>query len=128
LLEIFRLTGMMCLLAATAAGVQPIDSVLLLGDLDRMQRECRESAEMGYTGWITIHPSQIDVVHKTCFPSADEIDESQELVAAFEEHRKLGKWAFRFKGQMVDVPNLKRAQTILERARLKQEIEADWKR
>ena len=93
-----------------------------------MQRECRESAEMGYTGWITIHPSQIDVVHKSCFPSDDEIAESRELVAAFEEHRKLGKWAFRFKGQMVDVPNLKRAQTILERARLKQEIEADWKR
>ena len=64
LLDIFRLTGMMCLLAATAAGVQPIDSVLLLGDLERMQRECRESAEMGYTGWITIHPSQIEVVHR----------------------------------------------------------------
>jgi citrate lyase subunit beta / citryl-CoA lyase len=127
LLEIFRLTGMMCLLAATAAGVQPIDSVLLLGDLDRMRRECRESAEMGYTGWITIHPSQIDVVHQTCFPSEEEVTESRELVAAFEEHRKLGKWAFRFKGQMVDVPNLKRAQTILERARLKQEIETDWK-
>jgi len=128
LLEIFRLTGMMCLLAATAAGVQPIDSVLLLGDLERMRRECRESAEMGYTGWITIHPSQIEVVHKACFPSEDDVAESRELVAAFEEHRKLGKWAFRFKGQMVDVPNLKRAQTILQRVRLKHEIEANWKR
>jgi citrate lyase subunit beta/citryl-CoA lyase len=128
LLDIFRLTGIICLLAATAAGVQPIDSVLLLGDLERMQRECRESAEIGYTGWITIHPSQIDVVLKACFPSDDEIAESCELVAAFEEHRRLGKWAFRFKDQMVDVPNLKRAHTILERARLKNEIDADWKR
>lgn len=128
LLDIFRLTGMMCLLAATAAGVQPIDSVLLLGDRERMHRECRESAEMGYTGWITIHPSQIDVVHQACFPSDDEIAESRELVAAFEEHRRLGKWAFRFKGQMVDVPNLKRAHTILERARLKNELDADWER
>jgi citrate lyase subunit beta / citryl-CoA lyase len=128
LLDIFRLTGMMCLLAATAAGVQPIDSVLLLGDLERMHRESRESAEMGYTGWITIHPSQIDVVHQACFPSDDEIAESRELVAAFEEHRRLGKWAFRFKGQMVDVPNLKRAHTILERARLKEQIDADWER
>jgi citrate lyase subunit beta / citryl-CoA lyase len=127
LLDMFRLAGMMCLLAAAAADVQPIDSVLLLGDLERMQRECRESAEMGYTGWITIHPSQIDVVHQTCFPSDDQINESRELVAAFEEHRKLGKWAFRFRGQMVDVPNLKRAQTILERARLKLEVEAEWR-
>jgi citrate lyase subunit beta/citryl-CoA lyase len=128
LLDIFQLTGMMCLLAATAAGVQPIDSVLLLGDLERMRRECRQSAEMGYTGWITIHPSQIDVVHEACFPSAEEIGESRELVDAFEENRKLGKWAFRFKGQMVDVPNLKRAQAILERARHKQQLEAEWKR
>jgi citrate lyase beta subunit len=109
LLGIFQLTGMLAVLAATAAGVQPIDSVLLLGDLPRMRRECRASAEQGCTGWITVHPSQIDVVHEACFPTADEIAESQELVAAFEENRKLGTWAFRFKGQMVDVPNLRRA-------------------
>jgi len=128
LLEIFQLTGMICLLAATAAGVQPIDSVLLLGDPERMHRECRESAQMGCTGWITIHPSQIDVVHAACFPTAAEIAESRELVAAFEENRKLGKWAFRFKGQMVDVPNLKRAHTILERARMKEENARKWAR
>jgi citrate lyase beta subunit len=128
LLEIFRLTGMLCLLAATAAGIQPIDSVLLLGDLERMHRECRESAEMGCTGWITIHPSQIDVVHEACFPTAAEIAESRELVAAFEQNRKLGKWAFRFKGQMVDVPNLKRAHTVLERARIKEENDRKWQR
>lgn len=126
LLEIFRLTGMLCVLAATAAGVQPIDSVLLLGDLPRMRRECRESAEQGCTGWITIHPSQIDVVHAACFPTAEEIAENRELVEAFEENRKLGKWAFRFKGQMVDVPNLKRAQAILARARVKEELERKW--
>jgi citrate lyase subunit beta/citryl-CoA lyase len=128
LLDIFKLTGMMCVIAATAAGIQPIDSVLLLGDPDRMHRECRESAEMGCTGWITIHPSQIDVVHAACFPTAAEIAESQELVAAFEENRKSGKWAFRFKGQMVDVPNLKRAHTILDRARVKEENDRKWQR
>jgi citrate lyase beta subunit len=126
LLAIFHLTGMICLLAAMAARVQPIDSVLLLGDTTRMYRECRESAEQGCTGWITIHPSQIDVVHDACFPAAEEIAESRELIGAFEENRKLGKWAFRFKGQMVDVPNLKRAQTILERARVKTELDCKW--
>jgi citrate lyase beta subunit len=128
LLEIFRLTGMLSVLAATAAGVQPIDSVLLLGDLPRMHRECRESAEQGCTGWITIHPSQIDVVHAACFPTPAEIAESRELVEAFETNRRLGKWAFRFKGQMVDVPNLKRAQTILARAEVKAELERKWAR
>jgi citrate lyase subunit beta / citryl-CoA lyase len=126
LLEIFQLTGMLCLLAATAAGIQPIDAVLLLGDPPRMYRECRQSAEQGCTGWITIHPSQIDVVHEACFPTTQEIAESEELIEAFEANRKLGKWAFRFKGQMVDVPNLKRAQAILARAKVKAELERKW--
>ena len=126
-IEVFRLTGMMCLLAASAAGVQPIDAVLLLGDLPRMRRECRESAELGYTGWITIHPSQIAVVHEACFPTAEETAESQELIEAFEANRQSGKWAFRFKGQMVDVPNLRRAQKIVERARVKEQIAASRK-
>ena len=126
LLDIFKLTGMMCVIAATAAGIQPIDSVLLLGDTERMHRECRESAEMGCTGWITVHPSQIDVVHQACFPTAADVAESEELIAAFEENRKTGKWAFRFKGQMVDVPNLKRAHTILNRARAREENQHKW--
>jgi citrate lyase subunit beta/citryl-CoA lyase len=127
LLEVFRLTGLLCLLAATAAGIQAIDSVLLLGDHERMHRECRESAELGYTGWITIHPSQIDVVHRACFPTPEEVAESHELVEAFEANRELGRWAFRFKGQMVDVPNLKRAQKILARARAQEEIARKWR-
>jgi citrate lyase beta subunit len=127
LLEVFRLTGLICLLAATAAGIQAIDSVLLLGEPERMHRECRESAELGYTGWITIHPSQIEVVHQACFPTAADVAESRELVEAFEANRKLGKWAFRFKGQMVDVPNLKRAQTILARGHAREELDRKWR-
>ena len=72
---------------------------------------------MGFTGKITIHPNQIDTVNTVFSPSAEEITESQELLAAFEENEKAGKMAFSFKGQMVDVPHLTRARTILERAK-----------
>jgi citrate lyase beta subunit len=72
---------------------------------------------MGFTGKITIHPSQIDVVNEVFSPSPEDIAESKELLAAFEENRQAGRMAFSFKGQMVDVPHLTRARTILERAR-----------
>ena len=72
---------------------------------------------MGFTGKITIHPNQIDTVNTVFSPSDEEIAESQELLAAFEENEKAGKMAFSFKGQMVDVPHLTRARTILERAK-----------
>lgn len=72
---------------------------------------------MGFTGKVSIHPSQIPVINEAFTPSKEEAQEAQELIAAFEEHRQRGAGAFAFKGQMVDVPHLTRARKILERAR-----------
>ncbi len=117
-LEVFRFARIMTLLAATAAGVQPLDTVFVdIRDSEGLRRDCVEGAWMGFTGKITIHPNQIDTVNTVFSPSAEEIAESQELLAAFEENEKAGKMAFSFKGQMVDVPHLTRARTILERAK-----------
>ena len=117
-LEVFRYARIMTLLAATAAGVQPLDTVFVdIRDREGLRRDCVEGAWMGFTGKITIHPNQIDTVNTVFSPSAEEIAESQELLAAFEENEKAGKMAFSFKGQMVDVPHLTRARTILERAK-----------
>ena len=118
LLEVFRYCRVMTLLAATAAGVQPLDTVYVdVRDLDGLRRDCREGAWMGFTGKITIHPDQIPIVNEAFTPSSDEIAESRELIAAFEENRSQGRMAFSFKGQMVDVPHLERARRILEVAR-----------
>lgn len=117
-LEVFRYARIMTLLAATAAGVQPLDTVFVdIRDSEGLRRDCVEGAWMGFTGKITIHPNQIDTVNTVFSPSAEEIAESQELLAAFAENEKAGKMAFSFKGQMVDVPHLTRARTILERAK-----------
>ncbi|MGE0679609.1 MAG: CoA ester lyase [Candidatus Binatia bacterium] len=118
-LEVFRYARVMTLLAATATGVQPLDTVFVdIKDTKGLRRDCLEGAWMGFTGKITIHPSQIEVVNEIFTPSPEEIAESKALLEAFEENQKAGKMAFSFKGQMVDVPHLTRARTILERARL----------
>ena len=118
-LEIFRFARHMALLAAAAAGVQPIDSVYVdIRDSAGLEAECREAAAMGFTGKITIHPSQIEIVNEAFSPSPEEVAESRELLAAFEEHQRAGRMAFAFKGNMVDAPHLARARTILERAGL----------
>jgi citrate lyase subunit beta/citryl-CoA lyase len=121
-LELYRVHSILALLAAHAGDVQAFAGILLLDDLPRMKRELRESAEMGFNGWITVHPSHIDAVHEMCFPPAELVRESEQLIAAFEENRKVGIWAFRFKGQMVDVPNLRRAEKIVLRARYHEEL------
>ena len=118
LLEVFRYCRVMTLLAASAAGVQPLDTVYVdVRDLDGLRRDSREGAWMGFTGKITIHPDQIPIVNEAFTPSPDEISESRELIEAFEENRSQGRMAFSFRGQMVDVPHLERARRILEVAR-----------
>lgn len=71
---------------------------------------------MGFTGKISIHPSQIPVINEVFTPSKEDVQEAQELIAAFEEHRRKGSGAFAFKGQMVDMPHLTAARRIVERA------------
>ena len=118
LLEVFRYARVMTLLCAAEAGIQPLDTVYVgFRDPEGFRRECQEVAWMGFTGKLTIHPDQIPVVNEIFTPSADEISESQELLAAFEESRKSGTGVFRFRGQMADAPYLERARIILERAR-----------
>ena len=70
---------------------------------------------MVFTGKITIHPDQIEVVNQAYTSSPAEIELAAALVAAFEENRQAGKMVFSFNGEMVDVPHLKRAQAILAR-------------
>jgi len=71
---------------------------------------------MGFSGKISIHPSQIEVINDVFTPAKADVDEARELVAAFEDHARRGVYAFRFKGQMVDAPHLTRARKIIARA------------
>lgn len=116
-LEVFRYCRSMTLLSAVAAGVQPVDGVYVdFRDEAAFRRDCEIGAAMGYTGKVTIHPSQVPIVNEYFTPSADEVAEAQELLEAFEENRRRGRMAFSFRGEMVDVPHLERARTIVERA------------
>lgn len=115
--EVFRYARVMTLLSAAAAGVQALDTVYVdIGNLDGLRRECRQTARMGFTGKLTIHPAQIPIVNRAFTPTSDEIAESRELIAAFEENKSAGRMAFAFRGQMVDVPHLLRARRVIELA------------
>ncbi len=116
-LDIPRYARVMTALAAAAAGGQALDTVYTdIPNLEGLRRECQEAVWMGFTGKISIHPSQIPVINEAFTPSKEELQEARELIAAFEEHRLKGSGAFAFRGQMVDMPHLTRARKILERA------------
>ena len=117
-LDIPRYARVMCAVAASAAGVEALDTVYTdIPDLDGLRRECRDGVAMGFSGKISIHPSQIEVINQEFTPSKAEGEDALALIAAFEEHAKKGAGAFAWKGQMMDRPHLTRAKKIAERAR-----------
>jgi citrate lyase subunit beta / citryl-CoA lyase len=116
-LDIPRYARTMCAIVASAAGVQALDTVYTdIADLTGLRRECEEAVAMGFTGKISIHPSQIEVINEAFTPPPALVAEAHELVAAFEDHRQRGVFAFRFNGQMVDTPHLTRALKIIAQA------------
>lgn len=116
-LPVFEHARTMCLVAAAAAEVQPLDTVFVdHGDPDGLRAECDLTAAMGFTGKISIHPTQIPIINDAFTPSADEIAEARELLAEFERNEAEGRMAFAFRGQMVDVPHLRTARHIVDTA------------
>jgi citrate lyase subunit beta / citryl-CoA lyase len=116
-LDIPRYARVMCAIAASAAGVEAIDTVYTdLADLDGLRRECEDGVAMGFSGKISIHPNQIPVINDVFSPSPAAVEEARRLVAAFEDHRRRGIYAFTFNGQMVDAPHLTRALKVIARA------------
>jgi citrate lyase subunit beta/citryl-CoA lyase len=117
-LDVYRHCRVQTLLSAAAAGIQPIDAVHVdIRNLRDLQRECREAAWMGFTGKITIHPDQIDIVNAAFAPTPEEVAEAERLVEAMAEAERQGRMAIAFEGKMVDVPHLTRARRIIDRAR-----------
>jgi citrate lyase subunit beta/citryl-CoA lyase len=115
-LDIPRHARLMCAIAASAAGVEWLDTVYTrIGDVDGLRRECEDAADMGFTGKLSVHPEQIDVINAVFTPTAEAVAEARELMAAFEEHARQGVFAFRFKGRMVDAPHLTQALKVVAR-------------
>ena len=113
-LEVFSLTRSLALLAAAATGKQPVDAIYAdIRDLEGLREDCRRAAAMGFTGKLTIHPDQIEIVNEMFTPGEAEVADARELLEAAARRRR---GAFRFKGRMVDAPHVKRARRVLARA------------
>ena len=113
----FRLARDLCLYTATAANVQPVDTINgNYKDAKGLEAECKASAFDGFTGKIAIHPDQIATINTVFTPSAAEIARSKRIVSAFDDNPGVG--VVGMDGEMLDQPHLTRARRILERARL----------
>jgi citrate lyase beta subunit len=103
---------------AAAFGVQAIDMVYVdFHDGEGLVRESMEGARMGFTGKQIIHPSQVEPAQAAFTPSDEAIAHARRIIEAFEMHQAGGTGAFALDGKMVDMPVVKAAQRVLDKAR-----------
>src|SRR3954467_15507091 len=111
----YRLARSLCLAGAAAAGVQPVDGVFAdFRDEDGLKAETEAARREGFTGKLAIHPAQVAVINAAFTPSADDVRNAEEIVAAFEAHPNAG--VLSVGGKMVDRPHLVQARRVLERS------------
>lgn len=104
--------------AAHAAGVQAIDSVFSdVGDEEGLRAWARRSRALGFEGMGCIHPRQIEPIHESFTPSADEVERARRIVAAFDEARRKGLGVVSLGTKMIDPPVVIRAQRTVRLAR-----------
>jgi len=104
--------------ACAANDLQAIDIVFIdFKDNEGLRREAEQGAGFGFSGKQVIHPNQVPVVQEAFTPSDAAIEHARRIVESFETSQKEGKGAYALDGKMIDMPLLKNAQKVLDRAR-----------
>ena len=104
--------------ACAANDLQAIDMVYIdFKDTEGLRAEAEQGAGLGFSGKQVIHPNQVQVTQEAFTPSEQAIEYARRIVESFESSQKEGKGAYALDGKMIDMPLLKNAQKVLDRAR-----------
>ncbi len=114
-LDPYRLARSLCLAAAAAAEVLPLDTVYVdFRNEAGLRRECEEARRDGYQGKMAIHPAQVATINDVFTPKPEAIAKAKAIVAAFEAEPGAG--VVGIGGVMYDRPHLTKALRLLARA------------
>lgn len=102
------------IIAAKAAGIQPIDSVFTdISDMEALKLNVAASKALGFEGMGCIHPRQVPVVQKGFAPDKEEIEKAKVIISAFREAEKNGLSVITLGTKMIDPPVVGRAQRLI---------------
>ena len=103
-----------CLMAARLAGKVILDGVFNdIKDDDGFRAECLQGKQFGFDGKTLIHPSQVEPCNEVFAPSADEIEHSRRVIAAFDEAQAEGRGVVTVDGRMIENLHVETARRIL---------------
>lgn len=104
------------LLDARAAGIEPIDAPYTFSDERGAVAEARHARRLGYRCKSLVRPEHAAALNAVFTPDAAEVARAQALVQAFEAARSRGEERALFEGLWVEVPTVRNARRLIERA------------
>lgn len=107
----FAMARNLCLLAARAADVAPIDAVFTdFRDSEALRREADAARRDGFSAKAAIHPAQVETINRCFTPTDDERRWAESVIAAFDGE---ARGAVQLDGVMLDAPHLTQARRIM---------------
>ena len=104
-------------LAARAAGVQPIDTVYSnVANEEGLLASTREAIMLGFDGKGCIHPRQVMVIHEAFRPAEKDVAYACKVAEAMERAEARGDGAISIGSKMIDPPVVARALRVLKLA------------
>src|SRR5690606_15023865 len=104
----------MSVMAARAHGLSILDGVYNdIQDLDGLERECVQGADLGFDGKSLIHPSHLAAANRAFSPDPDELAWARTVAEAFATPENVGQGVIRVEGRMVERLHLEQAQRLI---------------
>lgn len=105
--------------ACRTHGVLPVDGPFGdFSDDEGFRAQARRSATLGMVGKWAIHPKQVALANEVFTPSAAQVTEAREILAAMEAAKAAGQGAATYKGRLVDIASMRQAEVIVRQAEL----------
>lgn len=101
-----------------AAGIEPpLDTVWTdLRDPGGFKQSVELVRGLGFQGKMCIHPDQIPVANAAFAPTAEQVEQARQFVAAFEAAEAQGLASIQHEGKFIDYPIVHAARKLLDRA------------
>lgn len=102
-------------LAGLAPPVGPVQTDL--EDVELLARSSEQLVRQGFAARTLIHPAQVAVVHEALAPTAEQLQDARDVLAAFDAARLRGSGVARDpKGRLVDLAVVRSARAVVGRA------------
>ncbi|NQZ78029.1 MAG: CoA ester lyase [Ekhidna sp.] len=103
-------------MAARAAHLDVLDTPYLdVQNLEGFRNEAEKARELGFSGSLIIHPTQLPIANQVFAPSDEEVREARRVLEAVKESKAKGSAVTLLDDKLVGPPMEKRALNVLEK-------------